>query len=286
MKPYLIVLDLDGTLMLDFATYDDETFDYLRHLNQLGHLIMLATGRPKRSSYFVYKALNLHTPLINYNGAFISNPTDCNYPITDFRISKDNLLDIINYIRPYLINVFCEIIDDIYVQDYNEEIKPFLHIDGGVLHSGEIKDILPDNPNGALFFLKEAIIDFVDYIKKNYSNQLLARYWEVNNNYIVEVYNPLVNKSVGFKYACEYYNIPQERTIAIGDGHNDIELLKEAAIGVAMKNANPELLQYAKYVTDSYDKQGVLKFLKSFFIKKLQFKTHLVKNKFYFAVFL
>ena len=182
MKPYLIVLDLDGTLMLDFATYDDETFDYLRHLNQLGHLIMLATGRPKRSSYFVYKALNLHTPLINYNGAFISNPTDSNYPITDFRISKDDLLDIINYIRPYLINVFCEIIDDIYVQDYNEEIKPFLHIDGGVLHSGEIKDILPDNPNGALFFLKkEAIIDFVDYIKKNYSNQLLARYWEVNN---------------------------------------------------------------------------------------------------------
>ena len=89
--------------------------------------------------------------------------------------------------------------------------------------------------------------------------------YQVNNNYIVEVYNPLVNKSVGFKYACEYYNIPQERTIAIGDGHNDIELLKEAAIGVAMKNANPELLQYAKYVTDNYDKQGVLKFLKKFF---------------------
>ncbi len=35
-----------------------------------------------------------------------------------------------------------------------------------------------------------------------------------------------------------------------------------------MKNANPELLQYAKYVTDSYDKQGVLKFLKNFFNEK------------------
>lgn len=269
MKPYFIVLDLDGTLMLDFATYDDETFDYLRHLNQLGHIIMLATGRPKRSSYFVYKALNLYTPLINYNGAFISNPTDSNYPVTDLRISKDALLDIIHYIRPYLINVFCEIIDDIYVQDYNEEIKPFLHIDGGVLHSGEIKDILPDNPNGALFFLKkEAIIDFIDYIKKNYNGKLLARYWEVDKNYIVEIYNPLVNKSVGFKNAYKYYNIPKERTIAIGDGHNDIELLKEASISVAMKNANPKLLQYAKYVTDSYDKQGVLKFLKNFFNEK------------------
>ncbi|MFR7880058.1 MAG: HAD hydrolase family protein [Christensenellales bacterium] len=48
MKPYLIVLDLDGTLMLDFATYDDETFDYLRHLNQLGHLIMLASRKTKK----------------------------------------------------------------------------------------------------------------------------------------------------------------------------------------------------------------------------------------------
>ena len=68
--------------------------------------------------------------------------------------------------------------------------------------------------------------------------------------------------------AYKYYNIPKERTIAIGDGHNDIELLKEASISVAMKNANPELLQYAKYVTDSYDKQGVLKFLKNFFNEK------------------
>lgn len=125
MKPYLIVLDLDGTLMLDFATYDDETFDYLRHLNQLGHLIMLATGRPKRSSYFVYKALNLHTPLINYNGAFISNPTDSNYPITDFRISKDDLLDIINYIRPYLINVFVKLLMIYMFKITMKKLNPF-----------------------------------------------------------------------------------------------------------------------------------------------------------------
>ena len=31
-EPYLIVLDLDGTLMLDFSHYDEETFAYLRKL--------------------------------------------------------------------------------------------------------------------------------------------------------------------------------------------------------------------------------------------------------------
>lgn len=151
-KPYLITLDLDGTLMKDFSSYDQETFDYLNELRERGHIIMLATGRPFRSSHFVYKLLNLNTPLINYNGARVTNPTDMNFPITDLRIDRNDLIDIIEHIRPMLINVFCEIIDDIYVMNYNEEIHPFLHVDGGILHSGEIKDILPGNPNGALFF--------------------------------------------------------------------------------------------------------------------------------------
>ena len=66
---YLIVLDLDGTLMMDFSTYDEETFEYLNMLREQGHIIMLATGRPYRSSHFVYELLHLNTPLINYNGA-------------------------------------------------------------------------------------------------------------------------------------------------------------------------------------------------------------------------
>lgn len=266
MKPYLIVLDLDGTLMLDFLNYNKETFEYLRKLKQDGHIIMLATGRPKRSSYFVYEALGLDTPLINYNGARITNPKDDNYPVTDLRINREDLLDIIEYIRPHLVNVFCEIIDDIYVQDYNEEIHPFLHVDGGVLHSGELKDILPGHPNGALFFLEKcAIEEFETFIKENYSETLLSRYWEMDGNYIVEIYNPLVDKSAGFKNACEYYNIPLERTIAIGDGHNDIGLITSAHIGVAMGNSHPDLIPHAKYITDTCKNNGVLKFLMSFF---------------------
>lgn len=265
-KPYLIVLDLDGTIMLDFSNYDEETFEYLRKLKNDGHIIMLATGRPQRSSYFVYDALGLNTPLINYNGARITNPKDKNYPITDLRIDRNDLIDIIEHIRPHLINVFCEIIDDIYVQSYNEEIHPFLHVDGGTLHSGELKDILPGDPNGALFFLeKSAISDFEDFIKNNYSDTLLSRFWEAGDNYIVEIYNPKVDKSVGFKEACNYYNIPHERTIAIGDGHNDIGLLSSAKIGVAMGNSHPDLLPHATYVTDTCQNQGVLKFLKEFF---------------------
>lgn len=266
MKPYLIVLDLDGTLMSDFSTYDEETFSYLLTLQKKGHIIMLATGRPMRSSYFVYKALNLHTPLINYNGALITNPTDKAFPITDLRIDKSDLLEIIEHIRPSLINVFCEIIDDIYVMHYNDEIHPFLHVDGGTLHVGELKDILPDNPNGALFFIeKDKIKFFEDYIKNEYQGKLLSRYWAQKDYHIVEIYNPLVDKSMGFLEAIKYYHIDEDHTIAIGDGHNDIGLLNAAHIKVAMGNSHPELLSIANYQTEDVWHNGVLKFLKDFF---------------------
>lgn len=266
MEPYLIVLDLDGTLMKSFDEYDEETFEYLKKLSNDGHIIVLATGRPMRSSYFVYQALNLKTPLINYNGARVANPLDSSYPVTDLRISRTDLLDIIEHIRPHLINVFCEIIEDIYVQDYNEEIHPFLHTDGGILHSGELKDILPGDPNGALFFLeKDAIEYFENYIKDNYSDTLLSRFWGAGDHYIVEIYNPLVDKSVGVKDIMEYYNIPFERTMAFGDGHNDIGLFKAVKTSVAMKNAHPSLLEIATHTTDSNLDQGVLKFLKEYF---------------------
>lgn len=268
MNKYLIVLDLDGTLMSSFSTYDEETFSYLRALQAKGHIIMLATGRPFRSSYFIYKRLNLNTPLINYNGARIVNPQDQSFPITDLRIDKDDLLNIIDHVRPYLINVFCEIIDDIYVLNYNSEIHPFLHVDGGILHSGELRDILPGNPNGALFFLdKSHINDFCQYIEYEYQGKLLSRYWLQDNYHIVEIYNPLVDKSTGFIRARDYYHIPYENTIAIGDGHNDIGLLNNAYYKVAMKNSHPELLKVANYVTDDCQNQGVLKFLKTIFDK-------------------
>ena len=269
MEKHLIVLDLDGTLMTDLTSYDEETFAYLKELNEQGHIIMLATGRPKRSSYFVYEKLNLHTPLINYNGALVTNPVDNNFHVTDIRIKREDLLDIIEKIRPYLINVFCEIHDDIYVMDYNDNVHSYLHVDGGILHSGELKDILPDNPNGALFFLDSDYIKvFEDFIENEYTGNLLTRYWKAGPNHIVEIYNPLVDKGNGVKDAMEYYNIDHKNTIAIGDGHNDIGLLNTVYHKVAMGNAHPELLKVANHVTDSIYDKGVLTFLKSYFNKK------------------
>ena len=46
-------------------------------------------------------------------------------------------------------------------------------------------------------------------------------------------------------------------TVAFGDGGNDIPMLKEAAVGVAMGNASDEVKKAADYVTDNVDDDGI-----------------------------
>lgn len=56
--------------------------------------------------------------------------------------------------------------------------------------------------------------------------------------------------------------IRTSEVIAIEDGSNDIEMTKNAGIGVAMENATEKVKSYAILVIPSNDKYGVVIFLK------------------------
>ncbi|RKX66832.1 MAG: hypothetical protein DRP42_02215 [Tenericutes bacterium] len=58
------------------------------------------------------------------------------------------------------------------------------------------------------------------------------------------------------KQIASYYNIPVSRTISFGDGTNDIEMLAEAAHGVAMKNASNFVKAFGNDTTDLDNTDG------------------------------
>lgn len=265
---YYIIIDLDGTLLWDFSSIDQETFTYLKYLKSLGHNISIATGRPLRSSKFIYDELGLDTPIINYNGAFISNPTN-NKVYIDLKIDKDSIFNIYDFIKPHLINLFCEVYDDIYLLNKTDEIIPFLHLEGSRLFNGNIKDILNINPHSGIFFIEQEYVNIlIDYVNNNFSNTLHAKYWGPGKYHVVEVYNKNVNKTNALNIINNEYHIPLDKIIAFGDAYNDVDLLSSVGISVGMKNASDEVLSKVKYITDSNINQGVLKFLKNFFSNK------------------
>lgn len=260
LENYLIAVDLDGTLISGFDQYDVKSFELLKEIAKKNYVV-IATGRPFRSSKYYYDLLELNTPIINYNGAWVHHPKDTNFDKKMIRIDRHKLINFIEQERDILDNVFCEIEDDIFLLQETEDIKPYLHLDGGNLHVGEFKEILNDNPNGAIIFAKPGSEDRLDnYVNNIINEQFKIRHWFVNTSLVCEFYNPLTSKANAIKRICEYYNIDPSKTICIGDGHNDIEMLEFAKIGVAMGNSHPDLIKHASVITDDVLNHGVYNF--------------------------
>jgi len=127
MEKYLIVLDLDGTLLYDWKTLKEDTKDYLLELSKEGHKLVIATGRPFRSSERYYKMLELDTPIINYNGGLVTSKNDDNFQCFSLTVEKEYIIDIFEKTKNYIKNAFGEIGDDIYLLHDTEEIRPLIH---------------------------------------------------------------------------------------------------------------------------------------------------------------
>lgn len=69
------------------------------------------------------------------------------------------------------------------------------------------------------------------------------------------------NKFTGLKELCEKLNVDSSQVIFFGDSANDIEIIKNVGLGVAMENALPEVKEIAKEVTLTNDDDGVAYFL-------------------------
>ena len=63
-----------------------------------------------------------------------------------------------------------------------------------------------------------------------------------------------------------HVGIRQSELIACGDGLNDISMLQYAGLGVAMKNAYPEVKEIADYIAPSNDENGVAQVIKKFIL--------------------
>lgn len=271
MKKYLIVLDLDGTLLSDWQSISDETVQYIKQLKTKGHQFVIATGRPFRSSEEYHNLLELDTPIINYNGGLVTSRKDPNFVPYSITIDKAKILDIFTKNREFIHNAFGEVKDDIYLLEDTEEIRPLLHyFNGAKLTVGEFDKILKQDTNGFIIISNNGDGQYIEqYVKENYPNDVLSRNWGNDYDFIIELFTPKTNKGNAVKYVSEYLGFKPEDIIAIGDGHNDIEMIEFAGLGVAMANAHPELLEAADYVCKYTNKEdGVMKFLQDFFEEK------------------
>ena len=80
----------------------------------------------------------------------------------------------------------------------------------------------------------------------------------------LEFASPDVTKASGLEFLADHLGFARERTVAFGDGENDVELLEWAGYGVAVANAHERVLAVADLVCPSDEEEGVAQVLEAY----------------------
>ena len=264
-SPYLIALDLDGTLLTDNKTISARTKETIAKARNQGHIFMISTGRPFRSSVQFYNELQLDSPIVNFNGAFVHHPLNRNWGIYHQPMPLDVAKDIVNASHNFqLFNIIAEVVDDVYFHYHDEKLLEIFCKDKPKITTGDLRKFLHEDPTSLLI---HADVKDVPSIRKHLSDVhaevIDHRRWGAPYH-IIEIVKAGLNKALGIQRVADYYQIPRENIIAFGDEDNDLEMIEYAGIGVAMNNGIDALKNIANEVTLSNEEDGIAVFLENY----------------------
>lgn len=259
MDRKIIFFDVDYTLYSHKSnSIPKSAIDAIKLARQNGHIIVLATGRSKllTSLLPIFDVIDFDY-FVTINGTLVFDKY--NNKIFSLPISNETVNDIVNLTNKLSLNCVFITEDDYFL--LNKEDKRChlgydpLHIPLPIQKSYINKDIYQIN----LFCEEEYLTFFKEVTKDKVSYSRL-------DNYGYDVYAANQTKATGIKHLIDYLHINQKDTIAIGDGHNDKEMITFCNIGIAMGNAIQNVKDASDYITSDIDDNGVYNALKHFHI--------------------
>ena len=266
----IVTIDLDGTLFDPEKNVSLENKIAINKCKELGVKIVLATGRPISGVKPLLDELGLNTNddyVILYNGAKIINcgTLECIY---SSNIKGKDVKDL--YEESKRLGVFFHAfrIDGELITPMH---NPYTDVEATINH---VKDNIHDivSLNDDELFLKAMMVgenEDITRIMTQVDSKYINKYSMLRSSRIfLEFLEKKTSKGEALKSLAKYLNISMDDTMAIRDAGNDIPMIKEAKIGVAMKNSFPEVLEIADYITGSNRESGVAQALNKFIIEK------------------
>jgi Cof subfamily protein (haloacid dehalogenase superfamily) len=272
MNKYLIITDLDHTLLNKKSKISLTSKLYIKKLIKQGHYFILASGRPYQACINFYNELKLNSYLVCDNGGSIIHPLDNSKNIIK-NIPLDLFKEFLNEIKDYIYAGMSATQEVVYYQ--NPELIPdwMKHdIKERKIIVGNLNEIVETSPIIPNIFIKTEYLEIVKEIlaKEKYKNIISYRHWSTNKPYTsFEIYRFDATKGNALLDLKRILNIKEENDLAFGDQLNDLEMIKAAFNGVAMINGRNELKDIAKYVSfKPSHKNGEIHFIKYFFKQK------------------
>lgn len=252
----LIFLDIDGTLLRDNGTFNDEIKNVIESHHKIDNKIILTSARPRNKVVDICNKLNLNTYFISSNGAEIFDYKESKRVYIN-SISKSSMLYIYNLALKYNIQLVLAINNKEYSLngDVNDS-RP--KVNENILKKYKVKQCMFISKDLSLLkkFIKK--LDILDDIEFTSNIETLE-----NNKYWYSIVNKDVSKGKACVVLSNLININLENTIAIGNDYNDISMFNLLGLSVAVENATANIKKMVDTIIDSNNNDGVYKYLKS-----------------------
>ena len=271
-KIKLIAFDLDDTLLTHKKVLTQENFNALKNAADLGIQIVPATGRFWSAVPDSVKNLDFVNYAIAVNGAEIRDVKN-NIAISKSEIPLQRALNIMRLLDDLPVIYDCIIDGKSYIaRKYYDLVESFALDE---IQLSMLRNLRTPVDNFYEFDIsKSSDVQKLQMFTLDY--ELRAKLLEsfkivfpenaisssVANN--IEFNDKNAEKGLALKKLSEILKINLENTMSFGDGLNDISMIRNAGIGIAMNNACSELKAIADYVTLSCDESGVAEGIKKF----------------------
>lgn len=274
MKYKLLATDMDGTLLTNDKKISEANISALEYASKKGIEIIIATGRSYSTLKKYTDLFSFDCYLITNNGAVIRN--------------KRHQVEKSVYLQPEATSKIIEILidqkvyfhssdaDNIYIQSYKTrflEAKRFLqheHKNPLLLYKSLILKMFMDKnlkkvdfrqiidkeiPINTFFVLSDQEQVLKALKKKLGQIEGVAVTSSSDNN--IEALHATASKGSALDYIGEKLQISRNEMIAIGDQTNDLSMIETSGLGVAVANADEEVIKKADWVTKSNEDHGV-----------------------------
>ncbi|HHV3581375.1 TPA: HAD-IIB family hydrolase [Streptococcus agalactiae] len=268
-----VFFDIDGTLLNDRKNVQKSTIKAIRNLKDQGILVGLATGRGPSFVQPFLENLGLDFA-VTYNGQYIYSRSEIIYTN---QLSKTTVYRLIRYAGARRREISLgtasgllgsgiiglgtsrlgQIVSSLVPRKWAKAIeRSFKHF---------IRRIKPQNIDSLMVILREPIYQVVLVATEGESERIQKQFPRVkltrSSPYSMDVISEGQSKVKGIERVGQCYGFDLSEVIAFGDSDNDIEMLSQVGIGVAMGNASQQVKENARYTTADNNDDGISKAL-------------------------
>lgn len=255
IEDILVVSDLDGTLVPISQQISVKNIEAIRRFRDLGGGFTIATGRSPLSAGHFLSQLGVEAPIIANNGAVLydatSKKTIWHKPL------PPNFRAIVRQTKETFPSIGIEVItaqDEYYLVSHSELLCGVNTVSGFSYKECDVDD-LPDDSCKVLFIMHPHEFDAV-------VNEILSHHYAgvdfvKSGGDCFEMMAEQINKGYPLGELAKACGKAVRGIVAVGDYYNDIEMLREATLGVTLENAPEDIKQKADMVVPSCEDDGV-----------------------------